>query len=607
MVSTIVSIPGSRNKCIRSGVNSPLKMDFKNKKPFEIFVAYIVREKKLFIIDTICAVLVAAIDLAFPYVSKNSMQTYLPQSMYKTFFIVMAILAAAYVLKAALYYVITVLGHRMGVNIESRMREDLYSHMQALSFGFYDKNRTGTLVSRLTGDLFEITELAHHGPENIIICALTIVGSMLIMFTINWQLTLVLAVLLPLCLWFTLKCRVKMKDANMEVKRKMGVIYSALENGVSGVRTAKAFANEELEKQKFDAANDMYRGAKKEYYKTMGAFMSGMEFTTGIMPVVVIAVGGVLIMNGRFSYIDLITFTLYVSTFINPVRKLAQFAEIYMQGAAGFERFLEIMRTEPEIVDAPDAVDIGRIRGDIALNDVSFTYDSAEVLHHVSLRAEAGKTLALIGPSGGGKTTVSRLAARFWDANRGRITVGGMDISTIDPETLMSLYSIVFQDVTLFNNTIMENIRIGKMDATDEEVLAAARLAHCDEFAEKLSDGWHTMIGENGSELSGGERQRISIARAFLKDAPIILLDEATASLDVDNETMIQESLSRLIQDKTALIIAHRMRTVAEADQIVVLKDGTVAESGSPAELEQKDGIYANMVKTQLLAGGWNL
>lgn len=336
----------------RRSVNSQLKMDFKNKKPFEIFVAYIVREKKLFIIDTICAVLVAAIDLAFPYVSKNSMQTYLPQSMYKTFFIVMAILAAAYVLKAALYYVITVLGHRMGVNIESRMREDLYSHMQALSFGFYDKNRTGTLVSRLTGDLFEITELAHHGPENIIICALTIVGSMLIMFTINWQLTLVLAVLLPLCLWFTLKCRVKMKDANMEVKRKMGVIYSALENGVSGVRTAKAFANEALEKQKFDAANDMYRGAKKEYYKTMGAFMSGMEFTTGIMPVVVIAVGGVLIMNGRFSYIDLITFTLYVSTFINPVRKLAQFAEIYMQGAAGFERFLEIMRTEPEIVEA---------------------------------------------------------------------------------------------------------------------------------------------------------------------------------------------------------------------------------------------------------------
>ena len=337
------------------------------KSPFEIFLAYIMGEKKLFIIDTICAVLVAAIDLAFPYVSKSSMQTYLPQSMYKTFFIVMAILALAYVLKAALYYVITVLGHRMGVNIESRMREDLYTHMQELSFGFYDKNRTGTLMSRLTGDLFEITELAHHGPENIIICALTIVGAMIIMATINWQLTLVLAILLPLCLWFTLKCRVKMKAANMEVKRKMGVIYSALENGVSGVRTAKAFANEELEKEKFDAANELYRGAKKEYYKTMGAFMSGMEFTTGIMPVAVIAVGGLMIMRGSFNYIDLITFTLYVSTFINPVRKLAQFAEIYMQGAAGFERFLEIMRTEPEIKDAPDAADLGRVKGEIAL------------------------------------------------------------------------------------------------------------------------------------------------------------------------------------------------------------------------------------------------
>ena len=404
-------------------VKALLKMDFKNKKPFEIFVAYIMREKKLFIIDTICAVLVAAIDLAFPYVSKSSMQTYLPQSMYKTFFVVMAILAAAYVLKAVLYYVITVLGHRMGVNIESRMREDLYSHMQALSFGFYDKNRTGTLMSRLTGDLFEITELAHHGPENIIICALTIVGSMIIMFTINWQLTLVLAVLLPLCLWFTLKCRVKMKDANMEVKRKMGVIYSALENGVSGVRTAKAFAND------------------------------------------------------RFSYIDLITFTLYVSTFINPVRRLTQFAEIYMQGTAGFERFLEIMRTEPEIVDAPDAVDIGRVRGDIALNDVSFTYDSAEVLHHVSLRAEAGKTLALIGPSGGGKTTISQLIMRFYDVSDGSVTVDGKDVRNVTQASLRRNIGIIQQDVYMFAGTVRENIRYGRPDATDEEIVEAARLA----------------------------------------------------------------------------------------------------------------------------------
>ena len=574
-------------------------MDFKNKKPFEIFVAYIVREKKLFIIDTICAVLVAAIDLAFPYVSKNSMQTYLPQSMYKTFFIVMAILAAAYVLKAALYYVITVLGHRMGVNIESRMREDLYSHMQALSFGFYDKNRTGTLVSRLTGDLFEITELAHHGPENIIICALTIVGSMLIMFTINWQLTLVLAVLLPLCLWFTLKCRVKMKDANMEVKRKMGVIYSALENGVSGVRTAKAFANEALEKQKFDAANDMYRGAKKEYYKTMGAFMSGMEFTTGIMPVVVIAVGGVLIMNGRFSYIDLITFTLYVSTFINPVRKLAQFAEIYMQGAAGFERFLEIMRTEPEIVDAPDAVDIGRIRGDIALNDVSFTYDSAEVLHHVSLRAEAGKTLALIGPSGGGKTTICHLIPHFYPLNGGRITVDGNDINGITLDSLRRNIGIVQQDVFLFNGSIRDNILYGRLDATEEEVEEAARRANIHDWVMTLEHGYDTEIGERGVRLSGGQKQRLSIARVFLKDPAILILDEATSALDNTTEILIQQALDELCRGRTTIVVAHRLSTIRSADMIAVISDGRVAEEGTHEELMKKDGVYAGLYRLQ--------
>lgn len=599
MVSTIVSIPGSRNKCIRSGVNSPLKMDFKNKKPFEIFVAYIVREKELFIIDTICAVLVAAIDLAFPYVSKNSMQTYLPQSMYKTFFIVMAILAAAYVLKAALYYVITVLGHRMGVNIESRMREDLYSHMQALSFGFYDKNRTGTLVSRLTGDLFEITELAHHGPENIIICALTIVGSMLIMFTINWQLTLVLAVLLPLCLWFTLKCRVKMKDANMEVKRKMGVIYSALENGVSGVRTAKAFANEELEKQKFDAANDMYRGAKKEYYKTMGAFMSGMEFTTGIMPVVVIAVGGVLIMNGRFSYIDLITFTLYVSTFINPVRKLAQFAEIYMQGAAGFERFLEIMRTEPEIVDAPDAVDIGRIRGDIALNDVSFTYDSAEVLHHVSLRAEAGKTLALIGPSGGGKTTISQLIMRFYDVSDGSVTVDGTDVRGITQASLRRNIGIIQQDVYMFAGTVRENIRYGRPDATDAEVIAAAKAARADAFIRTLPGGYQMELNEDATNVSQGQKQLLTIARAVLANAPILILDEATSSVDTRTEQLIQEAMDHLMRGRTSFVIAHRLSTIRNADCILVMRGGSIVEQGTHAELLARGGFYAALYNSQ--------
>ena len=467
--------------------------------------------------------------------------------------------------------------------------------MQELSFGFYDKNRTGTLMSRLTGDLFEITELAHHGPENIIICALTIVGAMIIMATINWQLTLVLAILLPLCLWFTLKCRVKMKAANMEVKRKMGVIYSALENGVSGVRTAKAFANEELEKEKFDAANELYRGAKKEYYKTMGAFMSGMEFTTGIMPVAVIAVGGLMIMRGSFNYIDLITFTLYVSTFINPVRKLAQFAEIYMQGAAGFERFLEIMRTEPEIKDAPDAADLGRVKGEIALNDVSFTYDSVEVLHNVSLRAEAGKTLALIGPSGGGKTTVSQLIMRFYDVSDGSVTVDGKDVRGVTQASLRRNIGIIQQDVYMFAGTVRENIRYGRPDASDEEIIEAARLAELHDEIMQMPDGYDSYIGERGVMLSGGQKQRISIARVFLKNPPVLILDEATSALDTVTERRIQASLDRLCVGRTSIVIAHRLSTIRNADSIAVIEHGRVAEQGSHAELIARGGIYAKL------------
>lgn len=572
-------------------------MKFGERKPFWIFMSYIAGEKRLFAIDMACAVLVAAIDLAFPYVSKNSMQTYLPQNLYRTFFVIMAVLAAAYVLKALLYYVITVLGHRMGVNIEAKMREDLFCHMQTLSFDFYDKNRTGTLMSRLTGDLFEITELAHHGPENIVICALTIIGALVLMFTINWQLTLVIAILLPLCLWLTLKCRVRMKNANMEVKRKMGVIYSALENGVSGVRTARAFANEELEKEKFAEANDMYRGAKTDYYRAMGAFMSGMEFTTGIMPVVVIAVGGLLIMNGRLDYIELITFTLYVSTFINPVRKLAQFAEIYMQGSAGFERFIEIMRTEPTVKDAPDASELSEVRGSIELKNVSFTYDAAEVLHNVSLRVEPGKTLALIGPSGGGKTTISQIIMRFYDVESGSVEIDGHDVKSITQASLHRNVGIIQQDVYMFAGSVRDNIRYGRPDASDAEIEQAARLAELHDEIMQMPDGYDTYIGERGVMLSGGQKQRISIARVFLKNPPVLILDEATSALDTVTEQHIQASLDKLSVGRTTVVIAHRLSTVRHADNIAVIENGAVAEYGTPERLAGENGLYAEFLR----------
>ena len=394
-----------------------------NAKPFSIFMSYIAGHKKLFGIDMLCALLVALIDLIFPYVSRYSMKVMLPNKLYATFFTVMAVMVLAYVLKSGLYYVITVIGHKMGVLVESDMRRDVFTHMQSLSFSYYDHNRTGVLMSRITSDLFEITELAHHGPENIVICTLTIVGALAVMFVMQWQLALVITLALPLCAWFTIKQRIKMKEANIEVKRKTAEIYSAIESSISGIRTAKAFANEDQESDKFDRANEMFRGSKVEYYKSMGLFNSGMEFTTGIVQVVVIAVGGLLIMQNKMNYIDLITFSLYVSTFVSPVRKLTQFAELYMQGTAGFARFLEVMRTEPTIKDAPDAMELGAVEGKIDYNHVSFNYGNGiPVLSDVDLHIAAGQCLAVVGPSGGGKTTLCQLLPRFYDVCEGSVT-----------------------------------------------------------------------------------------------------------------------------------------------------------------------------------------
>ena len=576
-----------------------MKMNY-NDKPLKIFFRYIGGQKKLFIIDMICAVLVAAIDLIFPYVSRAAMKTMLPQQMFSAFFAVMAVLVLAFVIKSLLYYVITVVGHKMGVLVESDMRRDVFTHMQDLSCSFYDKNRTGILMSHITSDLFEVTELAHHGPENILICSLTIFGALAIMFTLDWRLALVLTVILPVCLWFTMAQRVKMKKANVEVKRKTAQIYAAIESSISGIRTAKAFANEDQESEKFEQANAMFRGSKVEYYKAMGLFMSGMEFTTSIAQAAVIAVGGVFIMRGTMSYIDLLTFTLYVSTFVTPVKKLAQFAEVYMQGTAGFSRFLEIMRTEPTIKDAPDAKELGSVRGDIEYKNVSFDYGSGvPVLDNINLHIRPGESFAVVGPSGGGKTTLCQLLPRFYDVCSGSITIDGTDIRSVTQASLRRNIGLIQQDVFMFAGTIRENIRYGRPDATDEEIVQAAIRAEIHSEIMDMPDGYDTYIGERGVMLSGGQKQRISIARVFLKNPQILILDEATSALDTVTERRIQDSLDKLAQGRTTIIIAHRLSTVSNADVIAVVEGEHIIEMGPPKELMEKNGEYARLCRAQ--------
>ena len=579
-----------------------MNIDYSRPK-LAVFASYIKPHGKAFAIDMALSVGIAAVDLLFPYVSRWSMRNLLPEGLFRTFFTVMLIMFAAYLIRAVCQYFVTVVGHRMGTLVEADMRRDVFSHMQELSYSFFDRNRTGVLLARVTNDLFEIVELAHHGPENILTCSLTIVGALIILLTINPLLTLVLIVMRPVCIIFSMRQRLNMQAANREVKKRTGEINAAIESGISGIRTSKAFANEAAEDQKFAAANEAFKASRISFYRAMGLFHAGIEATVSLMQVAVISFGGFLIMQDRLSYIDLITFTLYVSTFTSPIRKLVQFMEIYTQGMTGFDRFVELMRTQPEIQDSPNAKILTDVKGDIRFEDVSFSYnDGTKVLDHVDLHIAPGETVSLVGSSGGGKTTMCHLIPRFYDVTGGRVTVDGNDVRDLTQASLRSSIGIIQQDVFLFADTVMENIRYGRPDATDREVVEAAIRARIHEDILQMPDGYQTNVGERGVVLSGGQKQRISIARVFLKNPPILILDEATSALDSVTEKQIQESRDVLSKGKTCLVIAHRLSTVRDADRIAVVDGMHIIEQGSREELLALGGAYAKLEKAQELA-----
>ena len=569
-----------------------------SKTPLRVLVQYFKPHRGLFVLDLSCALVMALIDLAFPLVARSAMNQLLPARQFDTFFMVMIIVAAAFVVRAGMNYIITYWGHMFGVRVEADLRDDLFRHMQSLDFKFFDSNRTGQLMNRMTGDLFEITELSHHGPEDLFVAFVTIVGAICIMFTVQWQLALVILIIIPIFLAVVMLCRKNMVTTSRNVKITMSEINGEIESGLSGIRTSKAFANEESDYRKFAQANEKFKTAKCASYSAFGKFNSSLEYFMCIMPVVIMAFGGWLIMKDNMNYVDLVTFYLYISTFINPIRKLGNFTEIFMNGYAGLTRFIDLMRLQPEVQEPENPVKPDTVRGRISIENVCFTYDDkTSVLDNINLEISEGETVAIVGPSGGGKSTLCQLIPRFYDVDAGCVKLDNVDVRSISKEALRKNIGIVQQDVFLFPGTVMDNIRYGRPEATDEEVFEAARKAEIYEDIMNMPDKFDSYVGERGVLLSGGQKQRISIARIFLKNPPVLILDEATSALDTVTVTRIQKAFDKLAEGRTTVIIAHRLSTIRGADRIILIDDGRIKEEGTHEQLMAAGGQYAQLYR----------
>lgn len=562
------------------------------------FIKYYKPYKAVFFIDLLCATIISAIDLAFPQLLRTLTKTLFAGAPGKIISALIPItigLLVAYIIQTACRYYVTYAGHMMGARMERDMRKELFDQYEKLSFSYYDQNNSGQMMSKLVSDLFDISELAHHGPENLFISLIKIIGSFIFLFMINRMLAVPMLILVVLMLVFSYGQNKKMQETFMDNRRKIGDINSSLQDTLAGIRVVQSFANERIEQEKFNRSNENFLISKDANYRCMGSFMSGNAFFQGMMYLVTLVFGGFLIAHGRMEASDLAMYALYIGIFISPIQILVELTEMMQKGLSGFRRFLEVVETEPEIVDAADAKPLKNVKGNVCYEDVSFHYsdDDTPVLSHVSFEIPAGKSIALVGTSGSGKTTICSLLPRFYDVTEGRVTIDGNDVRKLTLESLRSQIGLVSQDVYLFGGSIKDNIAYGKPDATMDEIVDAAQKANIHDFIMELPDKYDTFVGERGTRLSGGQKQRISIARVFLKNPPVLILDEATSALDNESERFIQKSLEELAKDRTTITIAHRLSTIRNADEILVVADCGIAERGTHEELLALDGIYA--------------